>query len=444
MLSIVNLPAELVLEICSHIRQGQRPGNGCGAGDLSRHSRTCSFLRAVVQPAVFTSFVYRNSSQNRMTLLHRALDLRPDLCDNFRHFKVEFTINLWGRPDTLNDDDTRRVESQLAELGLPALDSRHDQHPRWYGRNKQHCKACGQCQRCPVDLLLVEIIVLRIAPHLTFLSLPFDTRWRMPTLRRHRTLNSSSTFPNLELLEITKLYNGGAGHLDVLEKTSLFGPSVTELWTYGIATTPLLGIAITSLFGLNVHEITRRSTALAGIRRLEFQGSCRMSVRDVHVMLASMPALQVLGLSWTRNGHGQEGEMWDAIAQRKTTLQELRIDNPSVSHFPPLHETDMRGLHSLEEFSQLEVLKIGPGMLCALWSACTREYPKRNKDEFLEGMFPRGGYQGTYPLGTARSVQAGHPSIGWGGGDGSLPALGKGCDCASGDCDIKFFLERRR
>jgi hypothetical protein len=181
-------------------------------------------------------------------------------------------------------------------------------------------------------------------------------------------------------LEITRLYDGYCADLDVLNNAGLFPPSVQELWTYALTIDPPSGLLIL--------EITLRYPALASIRRLEFQGNTwGVRVPVVHIMLASMPRLEVLGLSWHCNN--SEGELWDAIAQCKATLRELRIDNMSLQHWQQLQETEMQGLHSLEGFSRLEILKIGAGMLWALWSAWRREYPGQEIDGFLEGMFPR-------------------------------------------------------
>lgn len=385
MASLDLLPVELILKICSHLDQGQPPEKG--PRDLSRLSRTSRHLLAIAQPLLFTSFNYSNPPVTQLSKLLRALDLRPDLASHFRHFKVQLTPNIWcDLSNGTSPEDTRLVNSHVAKLGLPPLDSRDDPGhlPQWYGTNLN-----GQIYkiRCPVILLLVELVVIRIAPTLTFLSLPIDTRWKIPALTRHRTLAgpASKFFPRLRVLEITPLHNDYGSDLDFVSDAGLFVPSLRELWTY----TPTIDIDDAPLGPTSiVPEITQRYPDMRFLRRLEFQGSVNVRVRVVHVMLASMQKLEVLGLSW--HGNNAEGELWDAIAQCKGTLRELRIDNSSRGQSTELKASEMRRLHSLEGFERLEVLKIGPGMLWALWSAWNREHPGRDRNGFLEEMFPVG------------------------------------------------------
>jgi len=355
------MPVELIWRICSHL--DRRTDNTCGKNghrDFSSLSRTCRYFRAAVQPLLFTFFDCESPSRPQLIRLLRALELRPDLAQGLKHFKVTFSQKI-SHTD-LDPSDLKYVESQLRELGLPA------DLPYWYGNPRYFDEP-------PSSLFLIELILLR-THNLTFLSLPLDQHWMLPVFRECITASSAPLFPRLRTLQITAIANPNTVPLERVVKICSAAPSLRELWTFA----PGLR---------NAKHFTGRFMAdqpFANIRRIEFEGYPRVEV--LKSMLTGAPHLEVAGLSLAEFVD-EEAELWEAFECCKETLRELRINRGAnaVQMWP--YQVDMKG-YLLSNFEKLEVLKVGKLPLTTLRAAFGWDNPRGDEDGFLEEMLPSG------------------------------------------------------
>lgn len=148
---LTDLPAELFREICFHICLNQHEN---GHHNLSRLSRTCTQLRNIIQPLVFTAFVHRQSSRDQLIQLLRSLTHRPDLAQHLKYL----CIDQADAETPLSTPDLDLVKTTLAKLNLPT------NHPHEFTYSSFN------------QLPIIELILLH-TPNLTHLTIPVNHEW---------------------------------------------------------------------------------------------------------------------------------------------------------------------------------------------------------------------------------------------------------------------------
>ena len=408
MFGLTDMPDELLGTMCSFLCID---GDERSHGDLSRLSRTCRHLRDTLQPLVFMAFVRRNPSRAQLTQLLRALELRHDLAHCLKHME----INDVDCSAPLSDTDIQYLNTLIAKLNLPPPPPSEFSSP--------------SSNPWP----LVELILLH-TPRLRHLHLPLKyecTFFFLPTSLSAHNSNSNNnnnnnnpkpgptqngTSPrtgllsNLHTLQLNRHpspkseseYDHDHYHEHELGLAKVLtlcaaAPHLEELFTYNPGGSGGSGFDDGSLLELPLHNL----------RRLEFDGTCRIPPAVLRGMVASAPKLEVLGLSWdpTGDNHHNKGgksgggectvaEVWEILMIRRQTLREVRLDihQGDTRHGGEILPVGLLGWSSLMEFERLEVLKVGNFALSAVRDAWIRETRNegRGAEGFLEGLLPWG------------------------------------------------------
>ena len=369
--SITNLPVELIRHICSFLTPRcvtenqpypcpecvrRRPGcHGWFMGqlDVSRLSRTCKPLRDVVQPVVFQCYPdFGQRPVHRLISFVRTLVARPDL----RHH-VRFLMFTEAGHTDLDPADNHFVHTTTTRLGLPDLPD------HWN-------------DGCEPDYRLLPLeLALAHTPNLEYLRMPLDYDWNFHLLPQLATSQHPPSLTHLKAIEVCQFFIAGDRFdacTDPVETLALLAPNLDSLclpdpnWLGGGAFAPL-----------------------PNLRRLYWQAPCSANMEQMAGMLEAAPRLEVLALPWDAMADYDDccddrttTEVWDAVAVRKDTLRELRLD---VRDDTPHGEGERE---SLRDFERLEVLRVDGHALETLRRAWKRGNRVARVDSFLSGFFP--------------------------------------------------------
>lgn len=372
-ISIADLPVELIRHICSFltprcvIEKQPYPCRDCvcrrpgchtwfkGQPDVSRLSRTCKPLRDVVQPFVFQCYPdYGSRPAHRLISFVRTLIARPDL----RHHVRVLTFTEDGRAG-LDLADKQLVHTTAVQLGLSDL-------PDYWSEEHDY-------RLLPLELALVH------TPNLEYLRMPLDYDWTFHLLPRLAEAAHPPSFPRLKAIEVREYFIAG----------DRFDASTEPVETLARLAPNLDSLCLPDPNWLDCGGGDGAFAPLPSLRRLYWQQPCSANMKQMAGLLAGAPRLEVLALPWDAMAAYDDfcddrttTEAWDAVAVRKDTLRELRLD-VRCDTAQGEGERD-----SLRDFERLEVLKVDGTALETLRRAWKRKNGRAKVDSFLSTFFP--------------------------------------------------------
>jgi hypothetical protein len=254
--------------------------------------------------------------------------------------------------EELTEAEREYIERSVVDLGLPPLPERWNTS----GSDEQR-------------LILVELILIT-TPNLEVLGIPLDYGWDMHIVQ-HQV--PRPFLPKLRRLDVLLYYVSG----------DRFEVSMHPL-KYLLSAAP-------NLERLHVPSIEPANGPfpLNNLRRLEFSADCSVSPDLLRQLLSSAPRLEVFALHWDAidtaydfTDDRRAADAWLALEQRADTLREIRLD---IRDDLPLGRADRL---SLQDFVQLQVLKVDGHALNVLREAWQRKNPRARIDSFLSQLLP--------------------------------------------------------
>ena len=400
MLSLSNLPVELLRAVCSQLCIGKY--NKGGHFDISRLSRTCSRLRDIIQPLVFTAFAPESDTSIWCQILPLiyTLSLRPDLAQHLKY--IDLADIDCGDP--LSQHDIYLLNSITTKLNLqpsdPVIFSNLNPFP------------------------IIELLLLH-TPNLIHLQLTLSDDWSPLFLPAIYANSTPTILPHLTTLTLSHHcichYRWDLGLSNFLAIIHAAAPNLRHL------STDNPGGEITTKFGQSTAVCRPRELALElpNLTHLEFDRVCYLLPDVLRGIVAAAPNLEVFSLStgsawegvWDRNGNGDDrdctvADVWEVVWLRRGTLKELRVDVICDSGEWEGEGGDM-GMRaklegcsgSLKEFKQLEVLKVGGYALEVL--------EKEGKRSNGENGVDRDGFVGSLLPSSIREVTFWEPEGSW-------------------------------
>ncbi|KAH6634680.1 hypothetical protein B0J18DRAFT_453380 [Chaetomium sp. MPI-SDFR-AT-0129] len=369
--NIVELPVELIEAIymricprcpdipdidpaCPECRAG-RPG--CwewqkGQADLSRLSRTCKSMAAVLQPLVFESFkgdadgCDSKRYVHRVVQLARSLEARPDLAGGLR----SLSFAILPTPEVLGPAERQYVEETVVRVGdlSPRLRPGWNDDPAYRHDNEE--------MRYP--LLPLEIALIR-APAIEYLQLPIGDHWFLDLLPDLAIMDKwrktghprvvtianppadpSATFSFSHLHTVTLV--------PVLAEDLPYHRVDTEIpWAILQLAPNVRSISLPSDPGRLYPKYTIQDTPLSlpHLRRVHLAHTCigGYHTTSIHSLLKYAPHIEALALQWAplwiqHKGREERSDVDDAldrlldtVGSIKGSIRELRLDVDEVA-----------------------------------------------------------------------------------------------------------------
>jgi hypothetical protein len=275
--------------------------------------------------------------------------------------------------EDLEPPDSKFVQDSIVQLGLPPV-------PATWNTDGE-----SSHRLLPLELVLAH------TPNLEYLRIPLDYDWELPILTQlllPPTPNTKFSLPHLHSLQIHHHYTSG----------DRFSIPITTVETLLHAAPNLTSLCLPSPHS-DYRSNNTPTPPLNNLRHLYFQGNCTIDPDLLTNLLASAPNLAALRLHWDALGDSyawcdgrRVTDAWDAIAGRRDSLREVRLD---VRVDTQVGDVGVGGRGSLGDFRRLEVLMVDGHALGALRAGWVRDNRGlggrgggRGVDGFLEGLFP--------------------------------------------------------
>ncbi|KAK5662369.1 hypothetical protein OQA88_8279 [Cercophora sp. LCS_1] len=330
MANLLDLPVELIRQICSHLQCFSHYSKRTSSRELVRLSKTCRRMRDIIQPLIFTSFRYRDASRTRLARFLRALHARPDLGQRIRHLDAPPLTEAFK----LSTPDRLFVDQMIDRIQHPyPIDVNWHDYPKRFG-----------------DLLLTELILLH-TPGLTHLRIAVGPNSQVPLVEDRTGTGFLDSLRYLQARCSDSRPRGVIGvPIKVVMSFCAAAPGLEELWVR----TPLR----------NGWE--GKVDHLANLTRLEFDGICSIEKDLLKELVQAAPRLEVIRLVWlaldcktNRERAVTVGDAWEILRLRKETLRDVSLDVWDEGLHAERLELGKLGWWSLRDWPRLRVLKVG-------------------------------------------------------------------------------------